>query len=906
MEVFFLPSANQQPSRSRKRRRRSPALTVIATLFKILGTLLLIGVVTGVILVCFAATYIRTVIIPQAPLEGNFVMNQTSTVYYMDPATGQYVEHLSLHGAENRELVSFDQLPDDLVNATTAIEDKTFWTHKGVNWRRTLYGVILMFTGQDIQGGSTITQQLIKNFTQYDDVTVKRKILEIFRALEFDATYSKEQIMEWYLNYIYLGDNCYGVATAAKNYFNKELNELTLAECASLISITNNPTVYGPYSNVRMTDPNTGEITTGRERNKKRQELVLWQMREQEIIDEPTYRAALAEELVFTRSEDDVKPTTLYNWYDEQLITDVINDLSEKFGYSEKLAANLVTSGGLNIYACVDTRIQSIVESIYLDRSSMDLTSDSGQQIQSAIVVVDPQGNVSALAGALGEKERNRGWNYASRSTRQPGSSIKPLSVYAPALELGIVTPATVYDDYPVQLLGGSAWPVNAYGYYRGRMNVAEAVEDSSNPVAVRVFQDVTPDISFQFMQDKFHIGTLEEGREINGELKSDLGPAQLALGGLTDGVRVLDMAAAYSIFPREGVYLSPRTYTKVTQIVDGQEIVLLDNTQDRDGEPVLKASTATYVNEMLKAVVASGTGTQAKLSGQIVAGKTGSTSSNCDRWFVGYTGYYTAAVWVGYDRPERIRVPAGSNPAAILWQKVMSQVHEGLEIRDFTKASGLTTIQYCRDSGMLATAACASDPRGSRVGSAQVFQGQGPVESCTMHVEVEVCTACPVLDANGAPTGQYHLAGEFCPREPIEGVVEEPTVKTIAVLDLAREDVGGRTARDSVYLKSYLDALGPCTVHTELIEPIPKEYDPNLFDIADPSTWPTQEQWPGFDVNNPLTWPVPVAPPVTPAPSGGEPAVSETPAPPVTPVTQGEPPPAEVEPFVPVDQPAA
>lgn len=902
--VFILAATSDRPA---PRRRRNPVLAITAGFFKVLGTLLLIGLITGVILACFAATYIKTVIMPQAPLEGNFVMDQSSVIYYPDASTGQYVEHLSLHGTENRKMVTYDQIPTDLVNATIAIEDKTFRTHKGVNWRRTLYGVFLMFTGQDIQGGSTITQQFIKNFTHYDDVTVKRKILEIFRALEFDATYSKNQIMEWYLNYIYLGDNCYGVATAAENYFNKDLSQLTLAECASLISITNNPTIYGPYSQVRMTDPKTGETTTGLERNKKRQELVLWEMYDQGLITESQYYEAKAEQLVFTRSADADKPATLYNWYDEQVLTDVINDLMDKYGYSKTLATDMVTSGGLKIYACVDVEMQTLVEQVYADRSNLDLVSDSGQKIQSAIVVVDPDGNVVALAGALGEKELNRVWNYASRSTRQPGSSIKPLSVYAPALELGIVTPATVYDDYPVQVLGGSAWPVNSYGYFRGRMNVAEAVEDSSNPVAVRVFQELTPELSFQFTQDKFGISTLESGREANGNYKSDLGPAQLALGGLTDGVRVIDMAAAYASFPREGVYLAPRTYTKVTQEVDGQEVVLLDNTTNRQGDPIMSSRTAWYMNQMLTQVVQSGTGTQAQIPGQVVAGKTGSTTSNCDRWFVGYTGYYTAAVWVGYDRPERIKVTPGSNPAAILWQTVMRQVHEGLESRSFSQPSGLVTVQYCKDSGMKATALCARDPRGSRVGTAQLFEGDGPIEDCTMHVEVEVCTACPVLDSEGKATGAYRLAGQFCPREPIEGVVEEPTVKTITVLDYDRENIDGRSARDSAYLKRHLDALGTCTTHTELIEPIPQPYDTFLFDITDPATWPTQAQWPGFDPADPSTYPMPPEPdpPVTtsPTPTPDVPG-PETPIvpPPDTPTTVDPPLPPEPEPYLPAD----
>ncbi len=847
-----MASTSNRPNPGRKR-RRSPALAVTATIFKVLGTLLLIGLVTGAIMACFAAVYIKTVIIPQAHLDGNFDMNLTSTILYPDTNTGEYVEHLSLHGTENRKLVEYQDIPQDLINATVAIEDHRFWDHKGVDWRRTLNGVLLMFTGRDIQGGSTITQQLIKNFTQYDDVTVKRKILEIFRALDFDATYDKTQILEWYLNYIYLGDGCHGVATAAENYFGKELSELSLAECASLISITNNPSKYGPNSNLRITDPDTGEVKTARDFNKERQELVLYRMLELGMITQAEYDAAVAEELAFTRKVDEEKPAVVYNWYDEQVITDVIDDLVEQYGYSEKLASQMVTSGGLKIYACVDPRIQSIVEAVYTDRSNMDLTSDSGQQIQSAIVVLDPEGNVVGLAGALGEKEKNRVWNYASRSTRQPGSSIKPLSVYGPALELGLITPASVVDDYPVQLLNGSAWPVNSYSGFRGLMTVREAVEDSSNPVAVRTLQRVGFETSFQFMEEKFHID-LEEGVEINGSIKNDYGSSQLALGGLTNGVRVIDMAAAYATFPREGMYLKPRTYSLVT---DDEGNVILDNTA-REAEPVLQSTTAWYVNDLLKTVVQSGTGTQAKISGQIVAGKTGSTTSNCDRWFVGYTSYYTAAVWVGYDTPERIRVTPGSNPAAILWQKVMSQVHEGLESRDFNKPEGLTTIQYCLDSGMLATEACRNDPRGSRVGTATVFRGDGPTESCTLHTEVEVCTDSPVLDAGGSPVaGLYHLAGEFCPREAIPGVVEEPTVKTIAVLDLEREDIGGKTAKDSSYLKSYLEAQGTCDVHTSAIEVPPPAYDPYLFEITDPSTWPTQEQWPGFDPADEATWPV-------------------------------------------------
>ncbi len=893
-EVFFLATTNH-PEHGKHRRQRSAGFAAAAVVGKVLGTLVLIGVITCAIMACFAVVYVQTYIIPNAHLDGNFDMNLTSTIYYKDSA-GEYVEHLSLHGTENRELVEFEAIPQNLVNATVAIEDERFWTHPGVDWKRTINGVLLMFTGKDIQGGSTITQQLIKNFTQYDDVTVKRKILEIFRALEFDKTYSKEQIMEWYLNYIYLGDNCYGVATAAQNYFGKELDELSLAECASLISITNNPSKYGPNSNLRVTDPDTGAVKTARDFNKERQELVLWKMWDLGMISEEEYRSAVAEELNFTLGVDEEKPAVIYNWYDEQVITDVIQDLSAKYGYSDTLASNMVTSGGLKIYACADPDIQAVVEEVYTNRENLVLTSDSGQQIQSAIVIIDSDGNVVGLAGAMGEKESNRVWNFASRSTRQPGSSIKPLSVYAPALEMGLISPISTFDDYPVQMLGGTAWPANSYLSYRGRMTVTEAVEDSSNPVAVRVLQEVTPAESYQYMAQRFGITTLEQGREVSGKTVSDLGLSQLGLGGLTDGVKVIEMAGAYSVFQRGGLYVRPRTYLRVT---DDAGNILLDNSQ-REDTPVLKTSTVWYINNLLKQVVQSGTGTQAKISGMTVAGKTGSTTSNNDRWFVGYTPYYTAAVWVGYELPERIRA-GGSNPAAVLWQKVMSQVHAGLENRELgSKPDDLITVQYCLDSGMRATEACTHDVRGSRVATATILRSDAPLEDCSLHTDVEVCTDSPILDDSGSPiAGLYHLAGEFCPREGSGGLNQQASVKTVSVLDYVRENMGGKAAADGQYLLGYLEAQGTCDVHTSAIEAPPEEYDPYLFDVTDPSTWPTQEQWPGFDPANPSTYPtIPTAPPATESPEPSEPP--QQPDYPLGPSEPETPPPDE--PYVPAD----
>ena len=480
------------PNRGRKRRRPSTAAVVAGTVGKVLGTFLLICVITGTILLCFAAVYIKTVIIPQAHLEANFVMNQTSTIYHKDSTTGEYVEHLSLHGTENRQLVDFEEIPDNLINATVAIEDETFWKHHGVNWKRTLKGVLLMFTGGDIQGGSTITQQLIKNLTEDNETTVKRKVTEIFRALEFDRNYDKDTTLLWYLNVIPLGAGCEGVGAAAEKYFGKPVSELTLAECASLIAITNNPSKYGPYSLAKVAN-SKGELWDAKQWNKYRQELILNQMLKEGYITQEEHDQAVAQELVFVGMEagssgDSESPENIYSWYEEQVISDVIKDLKEKYDYSDKVASQMLASGGLRIYTCIDPEVQKKAEAVYGDEELLNYVSKStGQRLQSAITIIDNEtGDIAALVGRIGEKEINRGLNLATNAKRQPGSSIKPLSAYAPAIEMGLMSPITVMPDYPYQVLGGKAWPVNVDGVYRGQVTVNQAVEDSYNTVAVR------------------------------------------------------------------------------------------------------------------------------------------------------------------------------------------------------------------------------------------------------------------------------------------------------------------------------------------------------------------------------------------------------------------------------------
>lgn len=854
-------NSNRPAPKKRRKKRRSRAGAFFAGLFKALGTLLLVGLCTGAILACYAVVYVQTIIIPQAQavvesLEA-FDANESSTMYYVDGETGELVEMVKLYGDEDRIWVEYKDIPKDLINATVAIEDKRFYKHQGVDWKRTAAGVVYMFTGQDIQGGSTITQQLLKNVTQYDDVTVKRKILEIFTALEFEKSHSKEEILEWYLNYIYLGERCNGVYTASLNYFGKELKDLTLAECASLISITNNPSVYNPYRYP--------------ENNLYRRNLTLELMADPEITDngpmitQEEYEAAIAEPLNLNRESGTSRETEIYTWYEDRVITEVLDALEEELGISRDAASTMLYRGGLSIITCYDPDVQAYVDSVYSDHSTLemssipvqDLESKTGQEIQSAMTILDnANGYVVAMAGGIGEKTGSRGWNRATDTVRPPGSSIKPISVYAPALDMGLIGINTVFDDVPLEIdpTDDEPYPDNSYGYNKGLTTVHEAVEDSVNTIALRILQDlVTPQLSYQYLTETFGIETLVAYMESNGQIKSDIDRAPLSMGGLTKGVSTYEMAAAYGVFANNGIYREPTTFL---QVLDSDGHVLLDN--DSSGEVVLKESTVYYINTLLENVVSPyGTGKSAQIEGMTVAGKTGTTSNNNDKWFVGYTPYYTAAVWVGYDDMERI--PSNSYLAADMWKKVMEPLHEGLEDTGFSVPEDLVEQKYCKDSGMIATEWCEADPRGGRVTAATFVSGDQPDQYCTAHIPVEVCTgSTAILRYDGKDSGVYHIAGEYCPEE---------SVVTIGMLDHTRLYVDDSVVpRDDVYLYNNLLTMengGLCDVH------LTPPYDPSLFDPALPETWPPagDPNYPDFNIEDPATWP-PYEPPVVPEPS--------------------------------------
>ena len=840
----------------------------LKTVLKVLGTLCLVGILTVVIFAGIFLTYVKTVLAPDLQVNlDDFTMDETSIVYYQDSDTGEWRELEYLYGDENRIWLDYDEIPKYAINAAIAIEDQRFKTHHGVDWKRTGGAVIYMFFGmENTFGGSTITQQVVKNITGDNQNTVKRKITEIFRALELEKNYTKKQIMETYLNKITFGGQVYGLGAAARTYFNKDAKDLTLAQCASIIAITNNPSIYDPLFNnevsryITNADGESELVTMDTVGwNKYRQELILWEMLDQGLISQEEYDQAVAEPLVFygtpeyealygvTTDEEaetdegeeaDSSNGQYWSWFVEQVFNDVKNDLMDEFGYTEETAVDLIYSAGYRIYATVDPEIQTIVENVYEDVSNLDVQSPKGQQLQSGITVMDPySGEIKAIAGKIGEKTGNRVQSFAA--TRRPcGSAIKPLSIYAPGLDSGAITMANIYDDYPVSLneRQTSGYPRNSPNRYDGLVTITQAVRQSKNTVTVRILREMGASVGYDFMVNNL-------GFQLN---PADMDEGPMAMGGLTYGVTTMEMAAGFSAFANRGIYNRPKTYTKVTQIQEGAEVTILDNNKEEDTWVAMEETTAYLMNELLKGVVSSGTGTEARISGMTVAGKTGTTSNLYDRYFVGYTPYYCAAVWVGYPEFNEVISYNKGNPAADLWYMVMSQVHEGLENKDFfERPEGLVSIRTCTTSGLLAGDSCTSTQ------SVLVKSGTGPTETCTMHQTVEICTESGML------------AGPYCPPDCREtrtvSTYERQVVylgSTITVDPETGEEVVTGTpieVPDDGEILSVLESKGTCNVHTD---PFNGWFDPTNPDypwgegVDDPTYDPTNPDQPITDPN--------------------------------------------------------
>ena len=630
---------------------------------KIVVTVLLVILTTTLLLACVFAFYVKTCLTEDIDVSLSDYQLSESSIIYCETSAGEYKELATLHGSENRIWVDLEDIPDYLVKALVAIEDHRFYEHKGVDWYRTVGAMFTMLTGGDDSfGGSTITQQLIKNLTGNKEVTVQRKLIEIFQALEFEKKYDKDEIIEWYLNAVYFGEGCDGIYTAAQKYFGKEPSQLTLAESASIVGIVNLPTYYSPFYS--------------EENNKERQETVLRRMYELGYISYDEYEEAKNEQLVFTRSDNEVADQEIYSYYVEAVIKDVTEDLMEQKGISQDTARQLLYNGGYRVYSCLDPYIQECVDNVYLDVENFPKPYRANdQQLQSAMVIMDPYtGEVVAMSGGVGEKTGNLVLNRATDALRAPGSSFKPLAVYEPAIELGLITPSTLVNDAPreeVEMSQNQWYPNNSDFKYRGIIDIATGVRLSLNTVAAQVLDKLGLDASTNFLKNKLGITSL---------VPDDYNYASLALGELTNGISVLEMAQAYCTFDNSGIFTEARTYSRVT---DAAGNIVLDNQPKT--HVAMKSSTATNITSLLFSAANYGTGSESIFSGQAIAGKTGTSSYNWNRWFAGYTPYYVGVVWTGFDQPEQMYVYG--NPAAQVWRRVMQQVHAGLEYKSFPAA---------------------------------------------------------------------------------------------------------------------------------------------------------------------------------------------------------------------------
>ena len=757
-------------------------------------TVLLILVVCCIVLVGAAGDYLEQDVIPNASFyEEDYSLDQTSFIYYLD-AKGQIQEYEKINTSTDRQWATLDEIPESLIHAAIAIEDQRFYEHQGVDWITTVKACANMFFGgSDTFGGSTITQQLIKNLTGDNSVTVQRKVEEIFRAQKYERVNDKDTIMEWYLNTVYFGKLKYGVKSAAMYYFGKDLNELTIAESASLIAVTNNPSLYNPY--------------TRPQNNRKRQENVLWAMEQQGWITEAEYEEALAQEMVFTKGDeskqiftcandecgfkgeakeydrysDDLgdtqetgeniyycpqcgqknefivrKTSDVYSWYTEMVMDDVAHDLALKNGEewnasTKKAYLELIKLSGYHIYACIDTEAQAIMDEIYTDLSQVPDTKSAQQLLSAAILIDNRTGDIVAAAGSVGEKTSYDATNHATEDDpKQTGSAMKPVAVYGPAFESGLVSPVTCLPDLPLSYSGGR-FPNNVTRRYNVGNSVYDGIVDSNNTISVHTLKKIGLEYAFNFAVEKFRIkGLVEEEKTESGRVISDADYAPLGLGALTYGVSVEDMANAYATFPNGGEYREARTYTKV---YDSDGNLILDNTQLT--EQILSEKANNYVNYCLRGVVQNNSAVQLKSTA--AAGKTGTTTNSRDRWFCGYTDYYTLAVWCGYKQPEEIKVTSGtgSNPACTMWAKVMKKLHEGKEWKDISNTSGMKSYSICIDSGGFATDACTIDGRANRVQSVKAYNEDKPKKTCDKHIAVDWCTT-----GEGAANAYCKLAG--------------------------------------------------------------------------------------------------------------------------------------------------
>lgn len=638
----------------------------------------------------------------------NLKLNYTSFIYVMDE-NGNPVEYQTLYGGENNRIwVDFDKIPLNMKNAMIAIEDRRFQEHNGVDWIRTLGATTHLFSKGSSYGGSTITQQLIKNITGDNDVSLTRKVKEIFRALRLEEKYTKEQILEAYLNIVNFGAGTKGVQAAANLYFDKDISECDLAECAAIAGITQNPYKYNP-----LQFP---------EKNKERQQIVLQAMLEQNKVTKSEFDQAMqkSENMTFVGRKDDPdsnKGGNIFNWYTETMFSDLVVDLQKYYNCTAAEASEMIYYNGLKIYSAMDPDIQKMAENVYKNSSYFK----NDRALQSGLFMMDYSGRVLAVVGSSSEKTGNRVFNYAIDASRQTGSTQKAISVYAPALEKGLVHYSSLVDDEPLpNWFGpGKPGPNNWNRRFSGQVTVAEGLRNSLNAPAAQVCNLLTPEECYKFLTQRVGFTHLNQANDSHSL-------AAMSIGGLHGGATVREMTAAFAIFGNQGQYRHPYTYYYVE---DHNGNVIIDN-RSRMPSKAISTANAGIMNKLLTYAVNAGTGTMARISGWEVYGKTGTTDSNSDSWFVGGTPYAVAGVWTGYKNPAALK--SGSlNAAKVLWRQVMTEYLKGKPSKTFDFGGSITAATFCNQSGLLASGSCTS----TNVGWYE--KGKLPATCSSYHVPV-------------------------------------------------------------------------------------------------------------------------------------------------------------------------
>ena len=683
-------------------------------------------ILVGIIVMCIAGCVLTVWVFDtlnndQQMLDLSMQKAKYTTIFYADDGETELARAYDPE-AGNRIWVDYDKMPQQLLDAVVAVEDKRFWEHNGVDFLTTSkagISAILQkigltgFYGGATPGASTITQQVVRNITNDRAVDGAegwaRKLREIFRALNVEKYYTKQQIIETYLNLASFSQNCSGIQAAANVLFNKDVSELTVAECATIVGTTKNPYAYDPY--------------THWEANQQRKEYILGLMLEQGKLTKEEYNAAISQEIVLATGTN--SNATIQTWFVDYVTDEVCRDLAEKQGITEAEAYQNLISGGYRIYTTCEERVQDILEDYYASPDNFPAVNNE-EYPQSAFVITDTNGAIKGIVGGNRGKEGNRIWNRASDTTRQIGSTIKPITSYVLGIEKDIITYSTVIEDRQVVVnpdevsYSQPLWvPKNEYNSFKGFVTVRTAIIRSINTVAVQITQKLGTTTSYDFLKYSLNVDTLTAG---------DDSYSPMALGSLSKGMTLVKLAGAYQMFGNGGVRTEPYSYIRVEDTFGN--VILEKNTVPNR---VISAETATVMNRLLQEVTGSeGTGAAANLGAMNipVAGKTGTTDDSVDQWFVGVTPYYVGVCWLGYDSryqtddqgnikyyangnpiPNSIRY--SSYPPPKIWKAIMSQVHEGVSGKSFETSNNVTAYQYCKLTGMLAGDGCTETATG-------------------------------------------------------------------------------------------------------------------------------------------------------------------------------------------------